>query len=57
LITEHLKLPSIWIPFANADENNHSPNENLKVEDFYEGIKVSATVLYKLSQQAKERLI
>ncbi len=57
LITELLKLPSIWVPFANADENNHSPNENLVMADFYDGIKISATILHRLAQQDRDRLI
>ncbi|MFP4457320.1 MAG: M20/M25/M40 family metallo-hydrolase [Clostridia bacterium] len=57
LITEHLKLPSIWVPFANADENNHSPNENIGLDDFFDGIKTSATIIYKLAQQSKEKLL
>jgi acetylornithine deacetylase/succinyl-diaminopimelate desuccinylase-like protein len=57
LITKHLKLPSIWVPFANADENNHSPNENINVSDFYDGIKISATIMHKLAQQSKEKLL
>ncbi len=57
LITEHLKLPSIWVPFANADENNHSPNENLVVKDFYDGIKMSATIISMLARQSKDKLL
>jgi len=57
LITEHLKLPSIWVPFANADENNHSPNENMGLSDFYDGIKMSATIIHMLARQSKDKLL
>src|SRR5699024_9560477 len=37
--TEILNTPSIIMPYANFDQHNHSPNENLKVENFFAGIK------------------
>ena len=33
------------IPYANADESNHAPNENLDVEKFYAGIRCTLSVL------------
>ncbi|MCL6554523.1 MAG: M20/M25/M40 family metallo-hydrolase, partial [Firmicutes bacterium] len=40
----------IGVPYANADENNHSPNENLSLERFYDGIHVSAQVYAALAE-------
>jgi acetylornithine deacetylase/succinyl-diaminopimelate desuccinylase-like protein len=40
----------ITVPYANADENNHSPNENLSLERFYDGIHVSAEVFRALAE-------
>jgi acetylornithine deacetylase/succinyl-diaminopimelate desuccinylase-like protein len=40
----------ISVPYANADENNHSPNENLSLERFYDGIHVSAEVFHALGE-------
>ncbi len=39
-----LGVAHIGVPYANADENNHSPNENLSLERFYDGIHISAEV-------------
>ena len=39
-----LGVDHLCVPYANADENNHSPNENLSLERFYDGIHVSAEV-------------
>ncbi|MBI4278698.1 MAG: M20/M25/M40 family metallo-hydrolase [Armatimonadetes bacterium] len=45
-----LGVDHIGVPYANADENNHSPNENLSVERFYDGIHVSAQVFQTLAE-------
>ncbi len=39
----------IGVPYANADEGNHGPNENLSLERFYDGIHVSAEVFRALA--------
>jgi acetylornithine deacetylase/succinyl-diaminopimelate desuccinylase-like protein len=43
--TDHLD-----VPYANADENNHGPNENLSLDRFYDGIHVSAQVYQALAE-------
>lgn len=45
-----LGVDHIGVPYANADENNHSPNENLSLERFYDGIHVSAQVFQTLAE-------
>ncbi len=44
----------IGAPYANADENNHSPNENLAVDCFHRGIHASAEVFWHLGQMAED---
>ena len=44
-----LGIDHIDVPYANADENNHSPNENLSLERYYDGIHVSAEVFQALA--------
>jgi len=44
-----LGIDHIDVPYANADENNHSPNENLSLERYYDGIHVSAEVFRALA--------
>jgi acetylornithine deacetylase/succinyl-diaminopimelate desuccinylase-like protein len=44
----------LTVPYANADENNHSPNENLSLERFYDGIHVSAEVFRALGEADRE---
>lgn len=44
-----LGVDHIGVPYANADEGNHGPNENLSLERFYDGIHVSAEVYQALA--------
>jgi acetylornithine deacetylase/succinyl-diaminopimelate desuccinylase-like protein len=46
--TKVLGVPAFVVPYANADEANHAPNENLEVERFFMGIKTGAAVLMYL---------
>ena len=47
---EQLDTPCIVVPYANADEDNHSPNENLAVDRFRDGIRTTARVLTNLER-------
>jgi len=44
-----LGVAHVGVPYANADENNHSPNENMSLERYYDGIHVSAQVFQSLA--------
>ena len=48
--TKTLGVPSVLVPYANHDENNHSPNENLTLDAFYGGIETSIYLLAALAQ-------
>ncbi len=39
--TDILKKPTLTIPYANSDQNNHAPNENINKCVFINGIKSS----------------
>ena len=41
----HEVAKAFGVPYANADESNHAPNENLEVARFIKGIKTGAAVL------------
>lgn len=47
--TRTLGLPSFLVPYANSDEANHAPNENLVVERFHAGIRTTASLLAELA--------
>ena len=48
VFTKTLGIPAFLIPYANADEANHAPNENLEVARFFNGIKTGAALLAHL---------
>jgi acetylornithine deacetylase/succinyl-diaminopimelate desuccinylase-like protein len=50
VFTHILGIPSIITPYANHDESNHAPNENLKIENFIFGIRCCAAILMHLSE-------
>ena len=43
--TKILGVPSFIIPYANHDEANHAPNENLEVDRFINGIRTGAALI------------
>lgn len=46
--TKILGIPSFVVPYANADEANHAPNENLEIVRFIDGIRTGAALLDRL---------
>jgi len=48
VFTKILGVPAFIVPYANADEANHAPNENLKIECFIDGIKSGLAILAEL---------
>jgi acetylornithine deacetylase/succinyl-diaminopimelate desuccinylase-like protein len=45
VFTKILGVPAFVVPYANADEANHAPNENLDVARFLKGIRTGAAML------------
>lgn len=45
LFTDHLKAPTLGMPIANFDNNQHGPNENLRLGNFFEGIDLIRAIL------------
>jgi acetylornithine deacetylase/succinyl-diaminopimelate desuccinylase-like protein len=52
VFTKILGVPSIGVPFANADEANHAPDENLELWRFRAAPKASAAMLAGLAAMA-----
>lgn len=51
--TKILGIPSFVVPYANADEANHAPNENLEIVRFLDGIRTGAALLSRLGAPAR----
>jgi len=45
IFTDILKTPAIGVPIVNHDNNQHSANENLRLQNLWEGIEVFATLM------------
>ena len=50
VFTKILGKPAFVVPYANADEANHAPNENLEVVRFIDGIKTGTALLAELGK-------
>lgn len=48
--TKILGVPRVNVPYAPHDENNHAPNENIRLEGFFSGIKTTAAFLHEAAQ-------
>ncbi len=48
VFTKILGVPAFETPYANPDESDHAPNENLEVERFINGIRTGAALLDRL---------
>ncbi|MFZ5817280.1 MAG: M20/M25/M40 family metallo-hydrolase [Bacillota bacterium] len=48
--TRILGVPSVVVPYANHDEDNHAPNENMALDRFFSGIRCTAAVLAHLGR-------
>jgi acetylornithine deacetylase/succinyl-diaminopimelate desuccinylase-like protein len=53
VFTRILGVPAFTVPYANADEANHAPNENIEVARFIAGIKTGAAMLAYLGASAR----
>lgn len=40
-----LKIPAIIVPMVNMDNNQHSPNENIRIGNIRDGIKICLSIL------------
>ncbi|GLR91679.1 M20/M25/M40 family metallo-hydrolase [Bradyrhizobium iriomotense] len=50
VFTKILGRPSFVVPYANADEANHAPNENIKIDCFINGVRTGAALLDALGR-------
>jgi acetylornithine deacetylase/succinyl-diaminopimelate desuccinylase-like protein len=50
VFTKILETPAFVIPYGNADEANHAPNENLTLDCFLNGIRTGAATLAYLGE-------
>ena len=46
--TDILKLPTLLVPYANANNRQHSPNEHLRLDHLFQGVRTTAQLLVDL---------
>ncbi|CAM5767261.1 M20/M25/M40 family metallo-hydrolase [Bosea minatitlanensis] len=50
VFTKILGIPAFVTPYANHDEANHAPNENMTLDCFHSGVRTGAALLHELGQ-------
>ncbi|PYS65080.1 MAG: peptidase M20 [Acidobacteria bacterium] len=45
IITDHLRTVTMTVPIANYDNNQHAENENLRLQNLWDGIETLAAVM------------
>ncbi|MFW6045532.1 MAG: M20/M25/M40 family metallo-hydrolase [Natronomonas sp.] len=50
VFSDALDVPCLVVPYANADENNHAPDENIALPCFRAGIKTTVALFEELSE-------
>lgn len=45
IISETLNVPTITVPIANHDNNQHAENENIRLQNLWDGIEVFASLM------------
>ena len=48
--TDLLELPTIVVPYANANNRQHSPNEHIRLDHLYQGVRTTARLLVELGE-------
>ncbi|NJM05769.1 M20 family dipeptidase [Candidatus Gracilibacteria bacterium] len=51
--TKILGVPAFVVPYANFDEANHAPNENIVIDCFIRGIKTGVAIMTYLGAEAR----
>lgn len=51
LFSDLLKVPVMLFPIANHDNNQHGPNENIRLQNLWDGIEMFAGILADLGKQ------
>jgi acetylornithine deacetylase/succinyl-diaminopimelate desuccinylase-like protein len=52
VFTDLLKLPTLVVPYANQDNRQHGPNEHMKLDHLFQGIRTTARLLTDLAAPA-----
>lgn len=45
IITDSLNVPTVSVPIANHDNNQHAENENIRIQNLWDGIEIFASLM------------
>jgi acetylornithine deacetylase/succinyl-diaminopimelate desuccinylase-like protein len=45
IVSETLNMPTITVPIANYDNNQHAENENIRLQNLWDGIEIFASLM------------
>jgi acetylornithine deacetylase/succinyl-diaminopimelate desuccinylase-like protein len=57
LFTRILGVPVVTLPIANFDNNQHAANENLRVQNLWDGIEMYAGLFSRLGRAWSEKMV
>jgi acetylornithine deacetylase/succinyl-diaminopimelate desuccinylase-like protein len=52
-----LGVPLVILPIANHDNNQHAANENLRMQNLWDGIELFAAVMARIGHEWKESAV
>jgi acetylornithine deacetylase/succinyl-diaminopimelate desuccinylase-like protein len=55
LFEQVLRVPMITLPIANYDDNQHAANENLRIQNLWDGIETYAALLAGIGERWSAR--
>ncbi len=55
VFTSNLAIPSVIVPYGNADQANHAPDENLVLDYFHKGARTFVAVLHAFAPYESAR--
>ncbi|HEU4464003.1 MAG TPA: M20/M25/M40 family metallo-hydrolase, partial [Gemmatimonadota bacterium] len=50
LFAEKMQVPVIGVPIVNHDNNQHAPNENVRLQNLWDGIEIYAVLFARLGE-------
>jgi len=56
LFSDRLQTPVIGVPIVNHDNNQHAANENLRLQNLWDGIEIFANLLARLGHKLPRTL-
>jgi acetylornithine deacetylase/succinyl-diaminopimelate desuccinylase-like protein len=50
LFARKMRVPVVGVPIVNHDNNQHAPNENIRLQNLWDGIEIYAVLFARLGE-------